>query len=161
MLLVKKEVFIPTTEQKMIFGHMGYAAYKLWNVGNYEKLNYKKLGMTVFPNWYDQKKRLKDNFFYKNLPSQTAQYVLQQLQEAWNSFFTLKKTGGVINPKPPRFKHQNMSITFLKDAIVQTPSCVRLSIPMQLKQYLKSQGTDANYIYLKTKRFSDIHIKEL
>ena len=88
MLLVKKEVFIPTTEQKMIFGHMGYAAYKLWNVGNYEKLNYKKLGMTVFPNWYDQKKRLKDNFFYKNLPSQTAQDVLQQLQEAWNSFFT-------------------------------------------------------------------------
>lgn len=36
---------------------MGYAAYKLWNVGNYEKLNYKKLGMATFPNWYDQKKR--------------------------------------------------------------------------------------------------------
>ena len=113
MLLVKKDVFMPTTEQKIIFGYMGYAAYKLWNVGNYEKLNYKKLGMTAFPNWYDQKKRLKDNFFYKNLPSQTAQDVLQQLQEAWVSFFTLKKTGGVVNPKPPRFKHQNMSITFL------------------------------------------------
>ena len=55
MLLVKKDVFMPTTEQKIIFGYMGYAAYKLWNVGNYEKLNYKKLGMTAFPNWYDQK----------------------------------------------------------------------------------------------------------
>jgi len=140
---------------------MGYAAYKLWNVGNYEKKNHKELGMEKFPNWYDQKKRLKDNFFYKNLPSQTAQDVLSQLHEAWNSYFIVKRTGGAINPQPPRFRHDRMDITYLKDGIKQTGSMVRLSIPKQLKEYLRTLGMDANYIYLKIKRFSNIHIKEL
>ena len=43
-----------------VVGHMGYAAFKLWNVANYEKRNYKELGMSQYPNWYDQKKRLKE-----------------------------------------------------------------------------------------------------
>ena len=37
MLLSRREVFLPTEEQKIILGHMGYAAFKLWNVANYEK----------------------------------------------------------------------------------------------------------------------------
>ena len=152
---------MPTEEQQKILGSMGYAAYKLWNVANYEKRNYKEMGMEKFPEWYDQKKRLKENFFYKNLPSQTAQDVLQQLQEAWKSFFTLQKTGGVENPRPPRFRKDKMDITFLKDAIRQEKGFVRLTIPKQLKQYLKEQGVYANYLYLKTKRFSDIHIRDL
>lgn len=105
MLLSRREVFSPTEEQKIILGHMGYAAFKLWNVANYEKRNYKELGMSQYPNWYDQKKRLKENFFYKNLPSQTAQDVLQQLEEAWKSFFMLLKSKGVENPNPPRFHY--------------------------------------------------------
>lgn len=140
---------------------MGYAAFKLWNVANYEKRNYKELGMSQYPNWYDQKKRLKENFFYKNLPSQTAQDVLQQLEEAWKSFFMLLKSKGVENPNPPRFRKKKMDITFLKDAIRQEEGKIRLTIPKQLKTYLKSQEVDANYLYLKTKRFSDIHIKEI
>lgn len=86
MFLSRREVFLPTEEQKIILGHMGYAAFKLWNVANYEKRNYKEIGMTRYPNWYDQKKRLKENFFYKNLPSQTAQDVLQQLEERGKAF---------------------------------------------------------------------------
>lgn len=161
MLLSRKEVFYPTQEQSVILGHMGYAAFKLWNVGNYEKRNYKELGFQKFPNWYDQKKRLKENFFYKNLPSQTAQDVLGQLQEAWKSFFVLQKTKGIENPRPPRFKNDKMDLTFLKDAIRQTGDTVRLTIPRQLKEYLRTQNVDANYIYLKIKRFSNICIKEL
>lgn len=161
MLLSRREVFSPTEEQKIILGDMGYAAFKLWNVANYEKRNYKELGMSQYPNWYDQKKRLKENFFYKNLPSQTAQDVLQQLEEAWKSFFMLLKSKGVENPNPPRFRKKKMDITFLKDAIRQEEGKIRLTIPKQLKTYLKSQEVDANYLYLKTKRFSDIHIKEI
>ena len=65
MLLSRKEVFIPTEEQQRILGSMGYAAYKLWNVANYEKRNYRELGMEKFPDWYEQKKRLKENFFIR------------------------------------------------------------------------------------------------
>lgn len=140
---------------------MGYSAYKLWNIGNYEKRNYKELGMERFPNWYDQKKRLKDNFFYKNLPSQTAQDVLKLLQEAWNSYSALLKNKKIDNPRPPRYKKDIMSVTFLKDAIKQEKDSIRLSIPKQLKLYLKERDINADYIYLKTKRFSDITIKEI
>lgn len=161
MLLTKKHVFKNDTTNMEILKHMGYSAFKLWNVGNYEKRNYKKLGMEKYPNWYDQKKRLKDNFFYKNLPSQTAQDVLQLLEEGWKSFFKLQKTGGVANPKPPRFKRGAIDITFLKDAIKQEGNTTRLTISKQLKIYLKSIGLDATFIYLETSRFSDIKIKEL
>lgn len=76
MKLSRKEVFQNHKESLEILRHMAYSAYKLWNIGNYEKRNYKELGMEKFPDWYDQKKRLKENFFYKNFPSQTAQDVL-------------------------------------------------------------------------------------
>lgn len=161
MLLSRKEVFKNDKLNNTILRHMGYSAYKLWNVGNYEKRNYHELGFEKFPDWYDQKKRLKDNFFYKNLPSQTAQDVLQLLQEGWKSYFKLKETGGVENPNPPRFKHDVMDITFLKDAIKQLKGCIRLTISNQLKCYLKTQGIYADFVYLKTRRFSNVHIKEI
>jgi putative transposase len=97
MLLSKKVVFKNDNTSNEILRYMGYSAYKLWNIGNYEKRNYKELGFEKYPNWYDQKKRLKTNFFYKNLPSQTAQDVLKQLEEGWKSFYKLLKTGGLAN----------------------------------------------------------------
>ena len=34
-----------------ILDKMSYFAYKLWNVSNYEKMNYKELGFDKFPDW--------------------------------------------------------------------------------------------------------------
>ena len=73
----------------IILGHLCYAASKLFNVGNYERKEYKSLGFDIMPDWYDQKKRLKDNIWYKSLPSQTSQDVLARLEESWKSYFTL------------------------------------------------------------------------
>lgn len=162
MLLSKRTIISANKEQDVIFEHLGYAAYKLWNVANYEKRNYKDLGFAEFPNWYEQKKRLKNNFFYKNLPSQTAQELLNQLQQSWNSFFVLKKTGGIENPKPPRFKKSETGFCYLKDAIEKKGEMIRLSIPAQLKGYLSEQGLDTKYINLKIESFSDIQtIKQI
>ena len=74
----------------IILGHLTYAASKLFNVGNYERKEYKSLGFDVVPNWYDQKKRLKDDVWYKSLPAQTSQDILARLDEAWKSYFVLK-----------------------------------------------------------------------
>ena len=38
-----------------IVGHMCYAAYKLWNVCNYERLHYKEMDLDEYPDWYYQK----------------------------------------------------------------------------------------------------------
>ena len=160
MLLTRKCV-IYDPDSEAILRHMSYSAAKLWNVGNYEKRNYRSLGMDGFPDWYDQKKRLKTHFFYKNLPSQTAQDVLQELHEAWKSFFKLKETGGIENPRPPRFKQKGMDLTFLQNGIVQAGGLIRLTIPRQLKEYLAKTGHGAKFIYLKAEPFSNIMIRQL
>ena len=42
---------------------MGYAAYKLWNIGNYEKRNYKELKLEKYPDWWPEEK-IKDKFLF-------------------------------------------------------------------------------------------------
>ena len=75
---------------------MCYAAYKLWNVCNYERLHYKELDIPVdYPDWYYQKKVHKDNMWYKQLPSQTAQEVCKLLDKSWKSFYALQKSHGI------------------------------------------------------------------
>ena len=78
---------------------MCYAASKLWNVCNYERHHYKELGLEKYPDWYYQKKAHKENLWYKQLPSQTAQETCKQLDKAWKSFYVLKKTGGIKAPR--------------------------------------------------------------
>lgn len=160
MLLTKKLYLEPTEKEQIILGCLCYASARLWNVGNYEKKNYKELGMEKYPNWYDQKKRLKQNFWYKNLPSQTAQEVLNELEQGWKSFFKLLETKGVDNPNPPRFKRKNSkhSISYLNNGfVVQDDHTIRFSLPKQLKTYLKEQyAIDDNYLFLKIRHFSSI-----
>lgn len=49
MVLSKETTVILTNEEANILGHMNYAAYKLWNVCNYERNNYKDLGLSEYP----------------------------------------------------------------------------------------------------------------
>ena len=102
MLLAKRTILTVSDNEAIILGHMAYAAYKLWNTANYQKRNYKELDLVSFPDWYYQKKDLKSNLWYKNLPSQSAQDCLATLQESWASYFKLLKTGGIENPQPPK-----------------------------------------------------------
>lgn len=162
--LVRKEIIVPTDEQALVLRHMSYAASKLWNVANYERKHWKELELKVYPNWYDQKKRLKTNLFYKNLPSQTAQKVLKKLDESWASFYALQTSGGVKNPKPPRYKRDKMYVTFVQNGIkIVDKSTLRLSIPKQLKAYLRTEnGLEAHYLFLKIGRLSGLRdVKEV
>ena len=164
MLLSIKQVIAPNRKEEIILGNLSYSAYKLWNIANYEKRNYGELGFIKYPNWYEQKKRLKTNFWFKNLPSQTAQEVLNVLEQSWKSFFKLKETGGIESPKPPRFKYQGIGFKYLNNGFVKMDDgVIRLSIPKQLKLYLKEKySIDDSYLYLKIKRFSDINnIKQI
>ena len=43
------------------------------------------------PDWYEQKKAHKDDFFARLLPSQAAQEVAKQLDKAWKSYFVWLK----------------------------------------------------------------------
>lgn len=163
MRLSKKTTVSVTDSESNIIGHMTYAARKLWNTCNYERHNYKDLGLDSFPNWYYQKKAFKDNIWFKNLPSQTAQEVCKILDKSWKSFFVLMKTGGIENPHPPKYKQENIPITYMQNGFRKDGDTVRLTISKTLKRYmLETYAIDADYIFLRSQCFSGIeNIKQL
>lgn len=89
-------------------------------------------------------KNHKSDLWYRQLPSQTAQETCKLLDKAWKSFYALKKSEGVREPNPPRFKKQNMRITYMQMGIVHETGTdrIRLSLPKELKIYMeKEYGT--------------------
>ena len=165
MLLSHKTVIQLNENESNIIGHMCYAASKLWNVCNYERIHYKELGMERYPDWYYQKSHHKENMWFKSLPSQSAQEVCKLLDKSWKSFFTLKKTGGITNPRPPRFKQEPIAVTYMQNGIMHETGSeqIRLSIPKKLREYMKEtyQISD-NYLFLKNSIFKNTDsIKQL
>lgn len=158
MLLSHKTTIKLNDTESNIVGHMCYAAYKLWNACNYERHNYKTLGLTEYPDWYYQKKAHKGDLWYKQLPSQTAQEVCKLLDGSWKSFYALVKTQGIDNPRPPKYKHDNIPITYMQNAIVHDSSSdtVRLSLSRKLKEYMYSAyGISEKYLFLKNVVFEN------
>ena len=83
-----------------------------------------------------RKKAHKEDLWYKQLPSQTAQEVCRLLDKAWKSFYALKRSGGIETPRPPRFKQESIPITYMQMGIVHERDTdrVRLSLPKTLKK---------------------------
>ncbi len=157
MKRVKETKLKLKNKEANIIGHLCYSAFKLWNVLNYERLHYEEMGIEEYPDWYYQKKNHKDDFFARNLPSQTAQEIAKLLDKSWKSYFVLLKAKGVENPKPPRFKQDKMPITYMQNAIVQDGCNIRLALPRQLKEFMKKEyGIDDNYLNLSNPVFENI-----
>ena len=165
MLLSKSTLYKPSEAEFLVLDAMSYSAAKLWNIGNYEKKNYASLGLTSFPDWYYQKKALKDEKHYKMLPSQTAQEVLSVLQKSWKSYFVLSKTKGIKNPHPPRYKHDFVEFSYLDKAIKVVDGGIRLSLSKNLKQYLlDNENLEIQYLWFKSEyfdQFLDKNIKQI
>ena len=163
MKLAKKTTITVTQQEAVAIGRMTYAARKLWNVCNYERHNHKELGLEKAPDWHSQKKGYKDHFWFKNLPSQTAQEVCKVLDKSWKSFFALRRTRGVQNPKPPRYKQENIPITYMQNGIRHDDDTVRLAVPKALKAYMKREdGVDVQFIYLRNPCFQSVsNIKQI
>lgn len=154
MLLSKATTIKVTDVQSNIVGHMGYAAYKLWNVCKYERDNHEALGLTDYPDWYYQKKAHKDNIWYRQLPSQTAQEVCKQLDKGYKSFFSLLKSKGIEEPKPPKYKHSCIPVTYMQNGIMHEDDTLRLTLSKSLKQFMADEyGIHASYLYLKNRMF--------
>ena len=169
MQLTRKFTFKANNTEAIILGHLTYAASKLFNVANYERHEYKKCGFDAEPNWYEQKKNLKNNIWYKNLPSQTAQDVLKSLDESWKSYHVLKNkydNGKKLSgePKAPYYKKDNYhsNITYLNNGFKLTNNKIRLSVPKALKAHLNEKfNIEVSYFYVPIKEQIDGIIKEI
>ena len=161
MLLSKKTSIKVSLEYANLIGHMFYAASKLWNVCNYERQHYKETGIEQHPDWYYQKKAHKEDLWYKQLPSQTAQEVCKLLDKAWKSFYALKRSGGIETPRPPRFKQESIPITYMQMGIVheQDTDRVRLSLPKTLKNIWKKHIRSMKTFFTLKIRFSGAWIR--
>ena len=159
MKLSKKTTIKVNAEYSNIIGHMCYAAYKLWNICNYERYHYKELTFPdniIYPGVYYQEFAHKNNLWYKQLPAQSAQEVCKQLDKSWKSFYVLQKSGTVENPHPPRYKQSGIAVSYIQFGIKHEPgSCtVRLSLPSELKEYMKSEyGICEKFLYLENRVF--------
>lgn len=159
MKLSCRTIIHPTKQQKSILDSYTFAASKLWNVGNYEKHHFKNLGFDTFPNWYDQKKRLKGHHWHKALPSQSAQEVLNVLQQAWKSFFALKKSGGIKNPQPPHYKQGLDCFSILNNGFRQDGPVFQITLSGQQKAFLKEAHTlKVDCLMLEIPRFQQLSV---
>ena len=160
MLLVHKFQYKADKVTNIILSSLTYASARLFNVGNYERHEYKKLGFDKMPDWYDQKKRLKDNLWFKSLPSQTAQDVLQRVDEGWKSYFKILKTKGIENPKPPFYKPKggHYNIKYLNNSFKIFGNTIRFMISKKEKEYLKENYNIINNFFYITldKELNDI-----
>lgn len=160
MLLAHKTTIKVNESEANIIGHMCYAASKLWNVCNYERHNYQQLGLDTYPDWYYQKKNHKNDLWFKQLPAQSAQEVCKVLDKSWKSFFKLKKTGGVENPRPPKYKKENIPVRYMQMGIQhqETSDYLRLSLSKSLMKFMdENYGINDKFLFLKSKTFENIN----
>ena len=160
-MLLSKETAVRVTDiQSNIISHLGYAAYKLWNVCNYERNQYDPLSGNPYPDWYYRKSAHKDDLWYKSLPSQTAQEICKQLDKSWKSFYALLKSGGIENPNPPRYKHEPIPVTYMQNGIKRLSDTVlRLSLPKALKQHLSERyDIHEDYLLIENRIFADMDV---
>ena len=82
----------------------GWSASKLWNVANYHSRQvWEDTG--EIPNHGDLKDELKTHPKYKGLHSQSSQKVLEELSEAFNSWYETRKSDDRANP--PGYRKKN------------------------------------------------------
>ena len=94
-------------------------------------------------NPFKLKQGLRDNFWYKNLHSQSAQAVLEKLQIAWENYFkSHTKTPSGFQPKNGHFP-----VRWKKNGIKTVGSKLRLSLSKQTRKYLKGEhGIEFRYL---------------
>ena len=164
MLLSRETSVCVTDIQSNIILHLGYAAYKLWNTCNFERKTYNSSAGGEYPDWYYQKSAHKDDLWYKALPSQTAQEVCKLLDKSWKSYFKLLKTGGIANPRPPRFKHEPMPVTYMQNGIKRvSDNKVRLTLSKGFRAHMAERyGIHEDYLTLENRVFEGMDaIKQL
>ena len=82
----------------------GWSASKLWNVANYHsRQEWEETG--EIPDHGDLKNELKTHPKYKGLHSQSSQKVLEELSEAFNSWYETRKSDDRANP--PGYRKKN------------------------------------------------------
>ncbi|MBU2639897.1 MAG: transposase [Nanoarchaeota archaeon] len=141
----------PNKEQEKHLHNLSSIATKLYNTDNYiRRATWKKCGK--IPSWYSQKKKvLKNNVWYKLLPSQTAQEVCHNLQGNYNSWFKLRKKDE--KARPPKFRRKEMlsPISFYQQFKIIEDK-LKLSMSLKYRKEHNIKSLELNFNKWKTEK---------
>lgn len=117
----------------LLFGLLGFTATKLWNSALwYCKEQWDATGKIPSYIEVDLHMKTTGNRWYRSLHAHSAQAVLEELWQSYNSWFALRKKGDA-SAKPPSFRRKISfsTVTFKKDSISWDPErqTLRLGIP--------------------------------
>ncbi|MFX1535930.1 MAG: RNA-guided endonuclease InsQ/TnpB family protein [Promethearchaeota archaeon] len=152
MLRTHKLKIRVTGKKAKVLGAMGYVGTKLWNTANWERRNQWRTTGKI-PNCVEQASELKNNKWYKQLPSQTAQAVLEKLEQAYKSWYALRKKSSKARPPGFRPKQTLSSLIFKKSAFQIQGKLIRLSLAKNLK---KNLDYPEQYLWLPFKTYQTI-----
>ena len=162
MLLSKKTSIKVSREYANLIGHNVLCQHPSSGMSVITSVSItKKQGWSSILTGTIKKKAHKEDLWYKQLPSQTAQEVCRLLDKAWKSFYALKRSGGIETPRPPRFKQESIPITYMQMGIVHERDTdrVRLSLPKTLKNIWKKHIRSMKTFFTLKIRFSGAWIR--
>ena len=58
--------------------------------------------------------------------------IILSLIHIWKSFYALKRSGGIENPRPPRFKQESIPITYMQMGIVHELSLIHILLRFRM-----------------------------
>jgi putative transposase len=132
----------PTIEQEKHLHNLCSIATKLYNTDNWQRRKaWDETGK--IPNAYTQTKSLRQNPWYKLLPSQTAQAIIFELQQNYASWFKLRKKDDKANP--PRFRKKEMlsPISFYQQfKLIENSLCLSMSLKYRAENKIRLMEID-------------------
>jgi len=129
-LTARTKVLNLSDQDALLLGLLGFFATKLWNVANHHRhVAWDETGK--IPGFAEQCRELKNNRWYKLLPSQSAQEVLGEQDDSYRSWYSHRKNGNK-KARPPGFRKKNSlsTVTFKQNAFeVLLDNRVKLKLP--------------------------------
>ncbi|MGB9826426.1 MAG: RNA-guided endonuclease InsQ/TnpB family protein, partial [Desulfofundulus sp.] len=130
ILTARAKVINLSDRDALLLGLLGFSATKLWNVANHHRRTvWNETGR--IPGFAEQCRELKNNRWYKLLPSQSSQEILGEQDDSYRSWFSHRKNGDKKAHSPGFRKKDTLStVTFKQNAFEMLPdNRIRLKLP--------------------------------
>src|SRR5260221_707579 len=165
MQLVEQHCIRKSDPRYAIIDDAAFKSKNLYNAGLYE-MRQAFIHEGKYLNYTEMDKRMQSSDAYKALPAKVAQKVLDQLDQAWQSFFeaiTANREGFVprlVNGRTLKAMNQWYNKR-MKELKLCLPKADRERVTRQMEQITNTRNRQVNhYLHAASKRMIDFLVKE-
>jgi hypothetical protein len=119
--LVERRVIKQADPRFKAIDRAAFASKNLYNAANYV-VRQSFIAETIYLNYHEMRRRMKDHEAYQALPANVAQWVLRMLDKNWQSYFAAcaawqeDPSKFLGHPKPPGYKDKQQG----RDLLIYT-----------------------------------------